>query len=136
MLLEAGANIEERMARPWSGQTVAWITALHASIVIDCTENFETTKLLLDAGADPNSNKDGLYEWTPLHTMVFFAGDGDLEPSMEFRSLKIVEQLLEAGANPQLCDKVGYTPLDIARHFEIDGMIKLLEKAITSSSDA
>ena len=137
MLLEAGANIEERMAAPGtSGQTVQWITALHASIVIDCMENFETTKLLLDAGADPNSNKDGLYDWTPLHTMVFFAGDGDLEPSMEFRSLKIVEQLLEAGANPQLCDKGGYTPLDLARHFKIDGMIKLFEKAITSSSDA
>ena len=136
MLLEAGANIEERMAMPCSGQTVSWITALHASIVADCMENFETTKLLLDAGADPNSNKDGLYDWTPLHTMVFFVSEGDFEPSMEFQSLKIVEQLLEAGANPHLCDKVGNTPLDLARHFKIDGMIKLFEKAITSSSDA
>ena len=50
--------------------------------------------------------------------------------------MKIVEQLLEAGANPHLCDKEGYTPLDVARHFKIDGMIKLLEKAIKSSSDA
>ena len=50
--------------------------------------------------------------------------------------MKIAEQLLEAGANPHLCDKGGQTPLDVARHFKVDGMIKLLEKAIASSSDA
>ena len=71
-----------------------------------------------------------------IFVLFFAVSRVDLEPSIRFRSLKIVEQLLEAGANPQLGDKEGYTPLDVARHFEIDGMIKLFEKAITSSSDA
>lgn len=135
MLLEAGANMEERMASPGFGQRVQWITALHASIVIDCLENFEMTKILLDAGADPNSNRDESLGWTPLHTIIFFAKIHDLEPSMGFRSLKVAELLMEAGANPHLCDVKGRTPLDVARVLKVDGMIKLLEKAITSSSD-
>ena len=129
MLLEAGANMEERMAAPWTGGQTTWITALQYSVVM--SNGFRPTKLLLDAGADPNSNKDELLGWTPLHTMVFFASDGDFEPWMGIQSLKIAEQLLEAGANPHLGDKVGHTPLDHAKGLKDDEMIIHLVKAMT-----
>jgi len=126
MLLEAGANMEERMAAPWTGGQTTWITALQYSVVM--SNGFRPTKLLLDAGADPNSNKDELLGWTPLHVLIHVCA---LDCRAGSRELKIAELLMEAGANPHLGVKVGHTPLDHAKGLKDDEMIIHLVKAMT-----
>jgi hypothetical protein len=66
---------------------------------LSCT--YELNPRLISAGADLNS-KQGKYRWTPLHAA---ADKGHYEK---------VAQLLEAGADPNIRDTDGETPLDRA----------------------
>lgn len=63
------------------------------------------TKLLLDAGADPNATYEG-EEWTPLHKA---AHDGKAQA---------MQMLIAAGANRSLRNNAGKTPDDLARERE------------------
>jgi ankyrin repeat protein len=60
----------------------------------------ETTKVLLDAGADINQTTE--YGWTPLLTAV------------NNRNYKVAEYLIERGADVNLANKGGWTPLYLA----------------------
>lgn len=81
-------------------------------------EGIEMLKLLIENGADPNMS-DGLY--TPLHI------------SCRRGYTKSVEYLLNAGANPNVSDDNGYTPLISASLYGYDnrfnGIIELLLNA-------
>jgi ankyrin repeat protein len=62
--------------------------------------DLESSKLLLDGGADVNGTSE--YGWTPLLTAV------------NNRNYKLAVYLLERGANPNLANKGGWTPLYLA----------------------
>jgi len=84
-------------------------------------------KMLLDAGADPNS-QDTLFGEAPLHHVV----DGD-------EGVKIGKLLLEYGADPLLTNKGGKTPLKLAKEYSkdqdlIDLLTEATEKALKSST--
>lgn len=68
----------------------------------------EIARLLLKHGADPNlDNGKG---WTPLHSAALSGG-------MKARG-DIIEMLLEAGANLEKQDKLGWTPQDYMKLWE------------------
>jgi len=60
----------------------------------------ETTRALLEQGADPNLHDEN--GWLPLSYAVFHG------------SLPIVDLLIQAGANLNLCNRNGYTALRMA----------------------
>ena len=129
LLLEAGADVTLKMAFDegdgW-GLNFDTIWGYYTS----CKDaRADVVKMLLDAGADPNS-QDTLFGQTPLHNIAFPHGD---------EGVKIGKLLLEYGADPLLTDKDGETPLDVAKEFSKDqDLIDLLgeatEKALKSSA--
>lgn len=70
-------------------------------------DDYERVKILLAYGADPNARDTGMYEGTsentPLHRAVYH-GDS-------LNTLLIMDALLRAGANPNLANDYGSTPL-------------------------
>ena len=74
----------------------------------------EIVALLLaeEAGADPNI-QDAAYKWTPLHVAAYKGYK------------RVTKQLLAAGADPNIQDKRGNTPLDIAKK----SIVKILKQA-------
>ena len=77
----------------------------------------ELVELLLHSGADPNlADKHG---GSPLWTAVFQA-----QHSTD--GITIVEKLVRAGAHPTRTNGTGSSPLDMARNFEDDDLIKAL----------
>lgn len=81
--------------------------------------HLETVKILINAGVDPNHvNNLG---WTALMEAVLL-GDG----SQVYQ--EIVQTLIEAGANPNIPDKKGRTPLDYSKEKDFDEMTKLLKQ--------
>lgn len=75
--------------------------------------DIEEVKLLLEQGADPNVTLDEA-ELTPLH----FAAQNN--------AVEIAELLFTAGADLDSETDEGQTPLDVAREFRHEEMIKLL----------
>ena len=76
-------------------------------------------KLLLDAGANPNtvlSNMDPDMT-TLLHALALCGGDDEVH---------MARLLLEAGAEPNAIDADGHTPLDNAMEYENPEMTALL----------
>ena len=88
VLLEAGADPRVKTGR--TSWTVLHWAAFH--------NDFELVKLLLQRGADSNEqlNKD---RWTPLHLT---------------RTVDVTSALVEAGANIEVVDRKGLTPLIIS----------------------
>jgi ankyrin repeat protein len=87
--------------------------------IIDGNDDIETTKLLLEAGADVNY-QEPQYGNTILHN------------NCEYRhpNLEIIEMFLQAGASLSIKNHRGHTPHDTARHnlFHHDILVPLLEK--------
>ncbi|RZC83792.1 hypothetical protein C5167_046580 [Papaver somniferum] len=75
------------------------LTPLMGSIVSLLPQSLRCVELLLEAGADPNV---GSYGETPL---IAAANDGSTE---------IIKRLIQAGANPEVTNYLGLTPLEIA----------------------
>ena len=125
LLLEAGADVTLKMAFDegdgW-GLNFDTIWGYYTS----CKDaRADVVKMLLDAGADPNS-QDTLFGQTPLHNIAFPHGD---------EGVKIGKLLLEYGADPLLTDKDGETPLDVAKEFSKDqDLIDLLGEATEKAS--
>jgi len=128
LLLEAGADVDMKFCLPaGTPPRDNWLNALHFCCGSNRT-GAETVKLLLDAGADPNS-KDP-YGYTPLHEIII--GLGRERVGVD-EAVKIVELLLEAGADPHVLDTFGRTPLVIAGDVLKAGdqeMIDLLREAM------
>jgi len=108
-LLKAGANVNETIqgaqvfGRGGDGGSARTAKSGTSALVLAVTNgHFELAAILLDAGADPNSNVSGL---TALHiiTTVRKAGGGDNDPAPQgsgnMTSLQLVKKLAEKGAN-------------------------------------
>ncbi len=111
-LLEANHDLAKGLieeARLYQSKIFHWIyagdTALHLAAA---GYRVEIVRLLLDAGADPNSTRNHRQSG-PLH----YAADGCLScPAWDpKRQVKTIECLLDAGANINAPDKNGATPL-------------------------
>lgn len=104
-LLEAGADLEARGKKEGK-------TPLHAAAGVTTKHyNGASTRILLDAGADPNSQDK--YGRTPLHDAAFSA------------QISTVKMLLNAGADPNALAYRGSAPLHFAvsynKYFGYDG---------------
>lgn len=76
-------------------------TALHAAARYDDTMGRELMDMLIEAGADINSISANEDRWTPLHYAVHY---NDREG---------IELLVERGADKNIRDVKGRTPLDL-----------------------
>ena len=109
----------DRGAKPSVPSRDQGFAPLHSAVATDAGEaTAEIVRLLLEAGADPNtkSNEGG----TPLHSAAY---TGDLE---------IAELLLAYGADPNATGPKGQTPLDIARDRRNVEVSALLHHAVTN----
>lgn len=76
--------------------------------------NVEMVNLLLEKGADVNAKSKAL--WTPLHSASFNNNE------------KVVKILLDNGADMNTKNDVGNTPLDLAKKWERDDIVSIMEK--------
>ena len=84
----------------------------------------ETVEVLLGAEADPNLvNSDGV---TALIDAVLGDGYSDIE-EMHEDFARIVQLLLEAGADAEARDADGKTALDHAREFRLAHLVEILK---------
>ena len=113
-LLDAGADVELKSVLPREGGQGIW-----APPPLLIAKSPEIMKLLLDAGANPNtvlSNMDPDMT-TLLHALA-----------LRNEKVHMARLLLEAGADPNAIDAEGHTPLDNAMEFENPEMTTLLKK--------
>jgi ankyrin repeat protein len=90
-------------------------------------EDAETLARLLAGGSDPDeicSNR------TLLTHAIDVEGDGSLQ-SGEALTVHTTAVLLALGADPQLADPDGRTPMDMADHYGHDLAVKLLQAHIS-----
>ncbi len=105
LLVEKGSNVD------------ATNTLGRTPLIISATEGYtELAKIFLDHNADIHI-KDDSYKRTALH---FAALNGHL---------KIVEELLKKGADPNEKDGAGKTPLDYANRYGHEKVAKLLKSS-------
>jgi uncharacterized protein len=93
-LIEQGANVNA------AAENAARVAPLHAAAAV---RDRETTRLLLERGADPNAKQQ--MDYTPLHGA---ASRGDVE---------LAELLLAHGAQRDAKGSDGMTPADVARKY-------------------
>ena len=105
MLIEAGADVNERSK---SGATVL-ILAVNSS-------RNQLVDILLRSGAEINAAEE-------------FSGSTALARAVEIKDMETVKQLIEAGADLEMTDKSGNTPLMIAKSERSEEIVKLLTDA-------
>ena len=108
--LEYGAN-PSNITSPYDG--TALIAAAHLGHV-------ETVQTLIEAGATLDHINN--LEWTALIEAIVLGDGGE-------RHTAVVKALVEAGANVNLADGNGKTPLELATARSYQNMIDILEKA-------
>ncbi|MFF1847988.1 ankyrin repeat domain-containing protein [Streptomyces sp. NPDC058217] len=87
-------------------------------------EDAETLAQLLDAGTDPNEVEDGM---TLLTHAIDAEGDGAMQQE-EPLTVHTTAVLLAYGADPQLADPQGNTPMSVAEHYGHELAIRLLHR--------
>ncbi len=107
-VLNNGASAAN-VTSPYDG--TALIAAAHLG-------HHKVVKRLIDAGA-PLDHVNNL-NWTALIEAVVL-GDGGYD------HIQTIKHLLQAGANKSITDKNGQTPLDLARDYNFEDIIRLLE---------
>ncbi len=126
-LLKADSGLATQLvgeARLYESKIVHWIycgdTALHLAAA---GHRVELVRLLLAAGADPNSNKNHRQSG-PLH----YAADGSINgPDWNAqRQVETIQCLLDAGAEINAPDKNGATPLHRAVRTRCAAAVKSL----------
>jgi ankyrin repeat protein len=90
-------------------------------------EDAETLARLLAHGADPDEVCDNL---TLLTHAVDMEGDGALQSGRPL-TVHTTAVLLAFGADPQLPDPDGHTPMTLAAHYGHDLAVKLLQQHIS-----
>jgi ankyrin repeat protein len=92
-----------RLGGPFRWEPMVYLAYARHDATIDETVVLTTTRMLLEAGADPNAG----YLWhglpTPFTVLTGVFGEGELGPVRQPRhphSLALARLLLEAGANP------------------------------------
>jgi uncharacterized protein len=118
-LLFAGASPNELDSKGWS-------PLLQAAEV----QNAEIIKLLLAFGAKVNKKWDNGY--TCLHLAVDSSIDGTIQNggAPGDAPTEIIELLLVNGADVLAKNDAGETPLDWARHYKSEKVIRLLESKL------
>ena len=102
LLIDRGADV--------SAKNDMGMTPLH------CASYGNIVEVLVRRGADVNARaRNG---WTPLHVQ---SQEGE-----DTGALEVMEALLEAGANPNLTDEKGNTPMAFAQQREEPEKVKLL----------
>ncbi|WP_312870224.1 ankyrin repeat domain-containing protein [Streptomyces himalayensis] len=97
-------------------------------------EDAETLAQLLDAGADPNEVEGGL---TLLTHAIDAEGDGAMQTETPL-TVHTTAVLLAFGADPELADPRGETPMTVAEHYGHELAIRLLKRHLpgeTSRND-
>jgi ankyrin repeat protein len=120
LLIESGANVNVRNDIGWSPLHVA------AHYL-----NLEIAELLLKAGADPNAQRIGYDNATPLHYAFYYTDSDDYE-----KECMMVKLLLDHGADPYMkCvtnSDVDYSvktnAIEIARNHDRNDIIKIFEE--------
>ena len=110
-LLDRGTDLEEAGANAW--RPVIW-AARH--------DRLDTLRMLLTAGADPNTPATGGNGWTPLMHAIHTRQSAH-SPAAR---LGAIEALLEAGADPNGRSRKGATPLIMAAGYGATDMVELL----------
>jgi ankyrin repeat protein len=90
----------------------------------------ETAQMLLEAGASPDTPSANAFKVRPLHSAA-----ANLDPET---SLKLVRLLLESGADPNVAQAGGWTPLHQAAAHGREAVAKLLVEhgaSLTAKSD-
>ena len=103
LLLDAGADINSVDYRG--------MTPLHLASVYGC---HEVVKILLERGAAPNM-VDHDYGRTPLHDALVYGNIAEPNFVESPDSIRVVNALLEGGADPFIPDKEGWTPMRIIK---------------------
>jgi len=104
LLIERGANVE---AVSKNGME---LRALHAAVA---GRNLECVELLLEHGADPDSQQHG--GWAPLHAAV------------NNQDARMVAALLARGADPKRTNEFGKSPLELAREKNDPAVLRLVQ---------
>lgn len=84
----------------------------------------DVLKILLNEGADPNAPSRNAMQVTPLHSAT-----ANREPAL---SLRLVETLLRAGADPNVQQHGGWTPLQQAA---AHGQLEVVELLLSHGAD-
>jgi ankyrin repeat protein len=112
LLLERGADFEAPSANAMQ------VRPLHSAAAHrDPPRTVATSRVLLEAGADPNAQRQGGF--TPLHEAVLTG------------NAKLARLLLAHGANPHLSDDEGDSPLQLAHTGLHPELIALLDETLT-----
>lgn len=90
---------------------IKWWTPLHGAAQ---GTNEAIVKILIEAGADPNSLQDNSYYRTPLVWAVITGNE------------RVVKTLIDCGAKPDLPDNEGKTPLSHAAKEDHESIVQLL----------
>ncbi|MGW0373804.1 ankyrin repeat domain-containing protein [Streptomyces coeruleorubidus] len=90
-------------------------------------EDAETLARLLAAGSDPD---EVFATMTLLTHAIDIEGDGSLQSGQPL-SVHTTAVLLAFGADPELADPDGRTPMDMANHYGHDLAVKLLHAHIS-----
>ncbi len=92
------------------------------------SEDAQTLAQLLAKGSDPDEVCDNI---TLLTHAIDMEGDGALQSGSPL-TVHTTAVLLAFGADPQLPDPGGQTPMDLALHYGHDLAVKLLQRHISS----
>jgi len=106
-LVKAKANVN-------AGRKDSWLP-IHAS----CSRSFNTiTRFLIEAGADVNAICKEIKGYAPLHILL----------CQKDASIKLIEYLLDSGANVNAKTETGATGLHLAVHWSNPNIVELLCK--------
>ncbi|MFG2452780.1 ankyrin repeat domain-containing protein [Streptomyces sp. NPDC048512] len=103
--------------------SVYWTPAHHAVE----NEDAETLARLLAGGSDPDEIFGNM---TLLMHAIDVEGDGALQSGQPL-TVHTTAVLLAFGADPQLADPDGRTPMDVARHYSHNLAVQLLRDHIS-----